>query len=171
VDGFNLGLWVANQRAFKNRLTPDLKQRLSDIGFVMHPHEKAWEEGFNKLLQFKGVEGHCVVPARFKLEGFYLGYWVMGQRTRKEKLTSERRQRLDELGFVWNVLAAWEEGFSKLLQFKEAEGHCMVPAKHKEEGYGLGIWVGTQRSKSETLSAERRQKLDDLGFVWAVSKD
>ena len=102
-DGFSLGEWVSTQRAFKNRLTPDLKQRLSDIGFVWDPFEKAWEEGFNKLLQFKGVEGHCVVPARFKLEGFYLGYWVMGQRARKEKLPSERKQRLDDISFVWDA--------------------------------------------------------------------
>jgi hypothetical protein len=112
-----------------------------------------------------------MVPRSHREVDYGLGIWVGNNRRRTKPLSAERRQRLDSLGFVWDTLAeAWEEGFSKLRQFKDREGHCMVPAKHKEAGYGLGIWVGTQRSNSETLSAERRQRLDDLGFVWAVSK-
>jgi streptomycin 6-kinase len=39
----------------------------------------------------------------------------------------ERRQRLEEISFVWNTLsAAWEEGYAALKRFKEREGHCKV---------------------------------------------
>ena len=114
-------------------------------------------------------EGHCRVPAAHKENGFRLGQWVSRQRQSKdaETLSEARRQQLDELGFVWNALdAAWEEGFSYLKMYKEREGHCRVPAAHKENGFRLGQWVNTQRKNRETMSDNRRQRLDDLGFVW-----
>ena len=91
------------------------------------------------------------------------------QRRKKEALPAEQRQRFDDLGFVWDVSTEdWDEGFNKLEQFKEREGHCRVPTIHKEDGYALGRWVVVQRRKNEALPAEQRQKLDDIGFVWAV---
>ena len=123
------------------------------------------------MLQFKEREGHCNLPKGFKIDGFSLASWVFVQRRRKETLSALQRQRLDDLGFVWDPLAeAWEEGFTKLLQFKEVEGHCRVPSRFKIDGYGLGAWVASQRKGKDSLSTERFQRLDDVGFVWDVSK-
>ena len=74
---------------------------------------------------------------------------------------------MDEIGFVWDVLTQqWEEGFAALVRFKQRERHCNVPQRHKEGGYNLGAWVGTQRRNIDALSPARRQRLDELGFVW-----
>ena len=82
---------------------------------------------------------------------------------------AERRQRLDEIGFVWDVhTQQWEEGFAALIVYKNREDDCLVPAKHEEGDFKLGIWVTGQRSKKETLTPERRQRLDDIGFVWNI---
>jgi hypothetical protein len=82
-------------------------------------------------------------------------------------LSNEHRRRLDDLGFIWNILEAdWEEGFKYLKIYKDREGHCRVPTSHKEGSFSLGNWVSFQRSEKDDLSAERRQKLDDLEFVW-----
>lgn len=60
----------------------------------------------------------------------------------------EREKRLNDLGFVWDAITeAWEYGFSKLLQFKEAKGHCVVPRNCELEGYKLGVWANSQRLK------------------------
>jgi superfamily II DNA or RNA helicase len=171
-DGYALGSWFGTQRRVKEALSAERRQRLDDLGFIWDPNNEAWEEGFRKLQQFKDREGHCRVPQGYKEEGYVLGTWVSTQRYIKEKMSAERRQRLDELGFIWESrIEAWEDAFIKLQQFKDREGHCRVPSSHKEGGYALGQWVGKQRNKKEVLSAERRQRLDDLGFVWAVSKD
>jgi uncharacterized protein (DUF2384 family) len=171
LDGFNLGNWVGTQRSTKDSLSPERRQRLDDIGFVWDALTEAWEEGFSKLLKFKETEGHCRVPGKLKLDGFNLGAWVGRQRAEKDSLSPERIQRLDDIGFVWDVLTeAWEEGFSKLLQFKEAEGHCRVPTGLKLDGFNLGAWVGRQRSTKDSLSPERRQRLDYIGFVWDARK-
>jgi hypothetical protein len=83
----------------------------------------------------------------------------------------ERRQKLDTIGFVWDArIASWEEGFGMLLQFKEAEGHCKVPMGFKLKNYNLGQWVSTQRKKMDSLSSDRIQRLDDIGFVWHARK-
>jgi DNA-binding TFAR19-related protein (PDSD5 family) len=167
LDEFNLANWVRSQRQAKDDVSPERRQRLDDIGFLWDPHAKAWEEGCSKLRQFKEAEGHCKVPQRFKLNGFNLGHWVGTQRRTMDNLSPERRQRLDDIGFVWDALTeAWEDGFSKLLQFTDAEGHCKVPQRFKLNGFNLGKWVGQQRRAKDSLSPERRQRLDDMGFVW-----
>ena len=52
--------------------------------------------------------------------GFNLDVWVGPQRLAKETMIPERKQRLDDLGFVWDPYTEqWEEGFSKLQQFKD----------------------------------------------------
>ena len=166
-DGFNLGAWVSNQRVAKDSMSSERRQKLDDIGFVWDPFSEDWEEGFSKLLQFQEAEGHCMVPEGFKLDGFNLGVWLTRQRKRKDSMSPERKQRLDDLGFNWDPIAEfWEEGFSKLLQFRETEGHCRVVIKHKQDGFNLGAWVSNQRTKQDSMSSERRQRLDDIGFVW-----
>jgi hypothetical protein len=93
------------------------------------------------------------------------------QRKTKATLAPERVQRLDEIGFVWDPFTAgWEAGFATLEVFKKREGHCRVPNRHKEGDHRLGIWVGTQRAKKATLTPERLQRLDEIGFVWDARK-
>ena len=111
-----------------------------------------------------------MVPQRYKTKGgFALGQWVSTQRAPKAKLLLEYVQLLDTLGFTWDPLAEkWEEGFSKLQQFKEREGDCRVPQGHKEGDFNLGTWVGKQRYTKDKLIPERKQRLDALGFFWSA---
>ena len=143
------------------------RQRLDAIGFVWDSLESAWEEGFAALTTFKTREGHCLVP-QLHLEGtFKLGQWVGVQRQSRDTMSAEHRQRLDAVGFVWDPLErAWEEGFAALTTFKAREGHCLVPQRHVEGTFKLGTWVNVQRANRDTMSAERRQRLDAIGFVW-----
>ena len=143
------------------------RHRLDALGFVWDPLIDAWEEGFSKLEAFKAREGHCRVPKKRTKDGFNLGQWVSTQRTKKDQMPADRRHRLDALGFVWDTLIdAWEEGFSKLEAFKAREGHCRVSQKFQEDGFGLGTWVASQRSNKAQMPADRRHRLDALGFVW-----
>ena len=69
----------------------------------------------------------------------------------------------------WNMDdAAWEEGFGYLTAYVQAEGHARVPQRHRTaDGFRLGAWVAKQRYKKDTLSADRRQRLDAVdGWVW-----
>ena len=148
-------------------MSPERKQRLDDAGFVWDATTEAWERGFSKLLHFKELEGHCRVPTTLKLGAYNLGGWVVGQRKNKDSIPLDRKQKLDEVGFVWNaVTEAWEEGFSKLLHFKELKDHCRVPSRFELDGFKLGQWVIDQRQAKDRMTPDRSGRLEDIGFVW-----
>ena len=101
-----LASWVNTQRAFKEKgkLTSPREKRLNGIGFVWDPFEALWETKFTELKLYKERFGDCNVPARWK-EHPRLATWVGEQRSNNAegRLTSERKSRLDKLGFVWNL--------------------------------------------------------------------
>src|SRR5262249_22019144 len=167
-NDYTLGNWENCQRHNKHQETlfEAPRQQLDELGFVWTPHEADWEEGLRHLIAYKEREGHCRVPFKHMENGFRLGQWVGTQRDNPDTLSARRRQQLDELGFVWDVLQTnWEEGLCHLITYKKREGHCRVPRNHMENGFRLGQWVVTQRH-SQTLSEARRRQLDELGFVW-----
>lgn len=66
-----------------------------------------------------------------------------------KRLTRERKDRLDAIGFVWSLRNKriddhWDEMFRQLVQYKEMHGDCLVPSRY-EENLKLGKWVETQR--------------------------
>jgi superfamily II DNA or RNA helicase len=166
-SGFPLGQWVSYQRTRENVLTEERRRRLKEIGFVWNVFETNWEKGYRYLTVYKEREGHCLVPHDHREGDFRLGRWVGVQRLRGDTIFDERRQKLDKLGFVWDVLETnWEEGFRYLTIYKEREGHCRVHQHHRESDFPLGRWVSVQRVNKNALSEERQRRLDRLGFVW-----
>jgi hypothetical protein len=166
-NGINLGIWVHTQRHRQSKMFDERRRRLDDLGFAWNPYTTAWENAFSLLKGYKDREGHCDIPNNYKENGFSLGAWVANQRQNKNRLTLEQRQRLDQLGFVWGVLEGrWEQGCRVLALYRNREGHCDVPVKHKEGDFLLGHWVNNQRTRREKLSDKQRRQLDELGFVW-----
>src|SRR5262245_40542800 len=145
----------------------DLQAARRSLSRSASPFETDWAEGLRNLTNYKERVGHCRVPQLHKENGFGLGGWVSAQRSNADTLSAPRRQQLDELGFIWDPFETdWAEGLRYLTIYKQREGHCRVPDKHMENGFRLGKWVGAQRGNADTLSAPRRQQLDELGFVW-----
>jgi hypothetical protein len=167
IEGdYKLSIWVSTQRTDANKMPPDRKRRLDELGFVWDPFGLYWEDAFAALVKFKERKGHCRVPVSHIEGGYRLGTWVSNQRTDANKMPPDRKRRLDELGFVWDVHAAdWENGFAALVEFEQREGHCRVPRSHIEADYKLGRWVNKQRALGEKMNVERRKKLDELGFL------
>jgi hypothetical protein len=126
-----------------------------------------WERGFAALSKFHAREGQCCPLQRYVEGGFRLGQWVSVQRYRKDVMPAGRKRRLDKIGFVWDRRDnLWEQSFAALLNFKRREGHCCVPTSHREGELKLGWWVATQRRNRKEMSAERRARLNKIGFVW-----
>jgi superfamily II DNA or RNA helicase len=168
ADGYRLGGWVSDQRKRRGTISEERKARLNALSFVWEPLGNQWEEGFQNLQAFVKEHGHCSVPLRYKsADGYGLGEWVSTQR-RQERIPEERKQRLDALGFVWDALEdQWQTGFEHLEAFAKEHGHFNVPKKHTTaDGYRLGLWVVVQRTQESIITAERKARLDALGFIW-----
>src|SRR5208282_1599813 len=63
----------------------------------------------------------------------------------------------------------WEQRFADLLAFKAVHGHCNVPSTYREDP-SLAVWVFNCRRqrKQGMLDKDRIQRLDAIGFTWAV---
>jgi hypothetical protein len=139
--------------------------------------DKEWNHQYEKLVEFKRKNGHCVVPYNKYKEDVTLGRWVSEQRKlhTKNKIRLDRKELLDELDLVWRVDIAdnqneqWHLQYEKLVEYKRKQGHCFVPQRY-EQDKALGYWVQTQRglnTKNE-MRQDRKKQLDELDFVWRV---
>ena len=101
---FALGRWITSQRDKQNSLSEYQKNRLNSLGFDWNPLLTKWNNAFHELEVYHETNGNCMVLATYKTStGFGLGTWVHNQRHKKDKLTLDRIQRLDALGFVWKI--------------------------------------------------------------------
>ena len=166
-----LGTWVGKQRSSKSqcKLSDDRFQRLFDIGFTWDARESKWEAKYNELSAYRAKHGDVNIPHDRNSE---LWRWVGTQRIfkKKGKLPPDKIQRLDEIGFIWDILdLQWESRFNDLLTYKAVHGNVNVP---QGEPTGLGAWVSTQRAtkKANEISDERIQRLEEIGFEWERQK-
>lgn len=126
--------------------------------------------------------GDCKVPTFYKNDK-PLGKWVARQREDNNDgvLQPERKKKLDELGFVWQLKKKcdpikrntakiderWNSHYKKLVKFTEEYGHPNVPDDW-EGDKTLSKWVKGQRVifNRNLMPKDRLKKLQDIGFVF-----
>lgn len=171
-EDYSLFRWVSTQRTLyqKNKLELDRVSKLNKLNFRWNfLLNESWEQKFIQLCQFQNEYGHCNVPLRYHGNSS-LGTWVNMQRSlyKKGTLIEERVFKLLNLGFIFDPISQiWKEKISALCEFKLQFGHCIVPAKYKENP-SLGTWVSKQRMeyRVKRLSQDKVLQLEALGFIW-----
>jgi len=175
AEGYRLGLWQRHLRGDykKGKLFPDRIKRLEEIGFTWEILEEQFEKGFKETLRYKENTGNTNAPQGYKTaECFQLGTWLNNQRGKynKGKLSSEKIERLEEIGFTWDPLEElFEKGFKETLRYKENTGNPNAAKRFKtHEGFRLGVWQNTLRYKYKNakLSPARIKRLEETGFTW-----
>ncbi len=186
----SLATWVCVQRRHyrDNKLLPDRQRRLEEIGFAWKSDKLhfvgGWEARFVELVAFKEKHGHLRITKKNQLSAGLM-HWRDNQRIRFRSgvMPPEQKEKLDALGFEWenperlspfkdeHHETLWETMFTKLLAYREQHGHCQVPHSKKGDAL-LGKWVQRQRyhHRKNTLLPERRQRLEQIGFVWTSDK-
>ena len=86
----------------KVKLSQDRILKLEAIGFIWCRQERAWNEMYRRIVNYKQAHGNCNVPSGWK-EDPQLGSWVVKQRYRRRKglLKEVRVKKLDEVGMRW----------------------------------------------------------------------
>jgi hypothetical protein len=176
-----LSLWVQKQRHdYRVGTLPEENEaKLRTIGFVFDLYFASFARGFEKLKAYKEEHGDCRVPRSYfdnELVSF-----VKQQRTQYKRLedgdssslTEERRRKLEELGFEWQVRSnAWDENYEKLRDYHRKHGHCNIPSDYDDQS--LYRFISVQRTQykrlqngeSQRLTPTRIAKLKALDFVW-----
>jgi predicted helicase len=185
-SGFNINLfpktgeykhlvsWCGSQRQnFKKNLLDEKRiQQLNDLGFQWDPLEANWQNYFTTLkeLNSKGID---VNLARNPKEYPQLADWLADQRKfyNKGKLSSQRIQLLESIGFLWNPLdQIWNTRFNALKSIKEKTGDANISSTYKPDRQ-LGSWLNLQKQlqKRGVLALERFNLLSDIGIKWLDS--
>ncbi len=173
-DGFKLGTWVFAQRNRKmlGKLADDKVQKLEDLGFVWSASDKAWENAFAALAEYKEKHGSFNIPADYTTnQGMKLRLWMQNQRTkfREGKLSTKQIEQLNNIGFSWTVQKDnWEIMFDCAKKYYETYGNLNVPKDYISDiGVNLNCWLVTQRKniKNGKLTKENADKLYSIGFV------
>ncbi len=157
--------WIALQRKYykNNKLSQKYIQLLEDINFCWDPLEESWQAKYQELKEFAEKYGHTNPSDNFQ----QLNLWVTNQRTnyRKNQLSKERIELLEDLNFIWDFLEeSWQAKYQELKEFAEKYGHTNLNANQSS----LGRWVSQQRNKytKNKLSKERIILLEKIKLTW-----
>jgi len=109
-----LGFEWTRTRSSKSSEQQTLSGRESSINNnnMKMSRSELWNLRYNELLLYKEEHGNCRVPISYPK----LGSWVSVQRVqyKKGKLSEERTEKLNEIGFEWSVLKKKDELLNNL---------------------------------------------------------
>jgi hypothetical protein len=171
-----LAKWIEMQRLSKARLKTKNINKLDAIEFpweVRKASAKDWLRGFEKLRAHHQKFGTSRIWWR-DTKHHDLFEWSRGQikRYKKGELTEDKIRLLLSVEFDFEAgrkkeeEIKWLKQYEELKKFKAIHGHCNVPS-HQKSFRRLCSWVGGNRMNMDTLSEERKNRLNALGFRWS----
>lgn len=174
-----LARWVSVQRTqrIKGVLYSERVLLLDGIGFVWdyqaQKTQETWLKWYRELENYVREHGNPHVPRTYK--NTRLASWVWIQRARRYKsysgappLTQNQIDLLDKLGYLWDPREdKWGLRLERLKSFIKTHGHCEVGLVADADD-DLKKWVIKLRAIHAlgTLSIERKEELDSIGFSW-----
>lgn len=187
TQDFELASWLIYVRKqyrlyqespWDSALTEDRITELQELDMDWKPLKNRWQQQFHALVDFRKENGHTAVPVDYTKDPS-LALWVQKQRYnfRMGTLSEENEAQLRSIDFVFNTYdEAFRRGLEKLRVYREEHGDCRVPASHSDRK--LVSFVKLQRSQyrklmngeSSSLTEERIQQLEELGFEWRIER-
>lgn len=179
-SGDNLGGWIRNQRAnYKRGTLPVERQELLEaIGMVWDVLKYEWRYMYDLAANYFSKHGSLTPRSDYETpSGDKLGLWlaVQRQRYKDNMIPPEQQELLESIGMVWNAIEGeWLRMFSVMKSYLSEHGGLNIPATYvTSQGDNLGSWVVYQRQsyREGSISAEHRDKLEALGFIWSPLDD
>ena len=156
-----------------------------DIDGSFDDSAECWNAMLYQLMLYKAQLGDLNVPNN-DAKYIKLYNWIQRQRAYYQEkntkpdstcLSPDRIAVLDAIDFQWNLRGDnfWQKNFDGLIAYKKEYGDVRVPRLY-DKNPKLGEWVTDQRrqwkakcdGRPNSMTEERKAKLDALGFVWQV---
>jgi hypothetical protein len=140
---------------------------LDQHGMIWDRLDTAWTRAFGELAAFKDEHGHFEVPMDLRTaDGTGLAEWAGTQRDalRQKKLTAQRRELLDSIGFPWKPAEAkWQRQYQKLAEaLSRCGGRSGLKHRTPEATWLEGQLLSCHQGK---LSEEKIALLEKLGIT------
>ena len=163
--------WAKNQRRQYRSgvLRPSRSDFLSSIDFPWRTNNMTFEERVKQLLVYRKKHRTLhVSQVAFNTgsEDHKLSRWVNEMRRlyNENRLPLDRIQRLNRIGFIWNMEdELFSKNLAKLRRFYKKQGHFDIPQTSKTKK--LGSWVAQVRSRG-LVKRHHVQALNEIGFIW-----
>ncbi|KAF0690249.1 hypothetical protein As57867_018284, partial [Aphanomyces stellatus] len=182
------------RRAYKHGLLdPLIVAQLDKIGFVWNCLEHRWQLNIESLELYKEKDGDLLIQEKFVVPDkdptwpVYLwrkklGNLVHRLRASKNLMSSDRREVLTAMGFVWDAVEDARLLNLKALEiYKTLHGDFLVPINFiipQNDEWPEALWdkklgfiVRGFRAAQDSMPENRRAELDAMGFVWNVPVD
>nr|WP_262928385.1 helicase associated domain-containing protein [Streptomyces sp. CBMA29] len=180
VGSFKLGEWLSNQQARAWALAPERVQALEDLDPWWNvPWPMQWQRSYYRARDHAAVDGPPDAAAGFPGTAMLNGEWLYLQCTQYASLHPEQRRLLADIGITAavaraarprrrSIWAGFETALEHARSYVAENGHLAVTRKIAYEGYPLGTWVASQRSKARKAAGPtvRSRALDAVDPWW-----
>ncbi|MEU6527302.1 Helicase associated domain protein [Streptomyces sp. NPDC046924] len=137
---------------------------------VLAPKSAEWRRGLAAARSYRNTHHHLDVPQAYEdPTGYPLGRWLTWQRHlhTKNTLDTVRVHALERLGIIWDPRQqAFERALAHAAAYAARHGHLAAPVEEVHDGFPLGRWLATQRTRAETLTEQRAAALTALDQWW-----
>lgn len=193
AEGYSLGQWVFVQRDIRKgkvqgTITDEQIEKLDKIGMIWDSvTDMQWEKYYASAKRYYEAHHTLDPPAKYVDEdGVALGRWLAAIRrygktgASSRYLTDQRREMLENIGMVWDVLDfLWEQNFNSAYKYYLEHRHLDVPSSYvDDDGIKLGAWLARMRQVREgslkkftLLTKEQISRLDAIGMIWTKRTD
>ena len=198
VNDVPLGVFVANQRAFKrnNKLNKSHTRLLEDLGITWNPQDDDWNNKYNACKKFYNENNHLNIKENYIYNDIDIGTFIHNQRALYQKTKRKRKKEipnleehfklLEEIGMIWYPNKDKKAGIiEELKKYKKEHGNIDIPVNYyvkiNNQDFALGMYVTDTREiyrknkdNLESLSNETQKRiktLQDLGISWDPKED
>lgn len=167
--GFGIGDWVFRRLNSEKTTEKQKADIMSIIGSfspsTVNRYELAWREKLNVYIQYLDAHGGQHPAEAVKWNGVLVGHWAHDQRTRHNKMSSDRIEALESIpGWKWSIIGdAWDQMYALTTDFISINQRL---PKFKEEHAGkkIGYWLSNQKKRlnANRLSADQAIRINSI---------
>ncbi|MGX1887351.1 Helicase associated domain protein [Streptomyces sp. NPDC055287] len=137
---------------------------------VLAPKSAEWRRGLTAARSYRHTHHHLDVLQTYQdPTGYPLGRWLTWQRhlRAKDTLDAIRVHALERLGIIWDPRQqAFDRALAHAAAYAARHGHLAAPVEDVHDGFPLGRWLATQRTRAEALTDQRAAALTALDRWW-----